>query len=128
MRHSLLRAALCVAVAAIAAAGLPDRSAQADSIYDARVEQQLKLTSSQRQQVRKILAESERQATAVFNKYGIDPNGRPVFDQLRAASGELMAIARRERQAMKRILSPEQLDQYDQIIDETRIRVRKAAQ
>jgi hypothetical protein len=65
---------------------------------------------------------------AVFEKYGIDPNGRPIFDQLFAASNELMAIERQERQAMKQILTPEQLAHYDSIINDTRIRVRKAAQ
>ena len=65
---------------------------------------------------------------AVFSKYGIDPHGRPIFDQLVDASGELMAIARQERQMLREVLTPEQLAQYDRIIDDTRIRVRKAAQ
>jgi hypothetical protein len=39
-----------------------------------------------------------------------------------------MAIERQERQAMKLVLSPEQLAHYDSIINDTRIRVRKAAQ
>ena len=105
-----------------------DRPAVADSIYDSKVEQRLDLTSAQRPQVSRILAESKRQAMVVFQKYGIDPNGRPIFDQLFAASSELMAIERQERQAMKQVLSPEQLAHYDEIINETRIRVRKAAQ
>lgn len=100
----------------------------ANSIYDSRVEQRLDLTSAQRQQVSRILAESKRQAMVVFSKYGIDPNGRPIFDQLFAASNELMAIERQERQAMKKVLTPEQLADYDRIINDTRIRVRKAAQ
>lgn len=128
MVHTLLRLALCLAVMAGATAGLPSSPVEAGSIYDSRVQHRLTLTPSQRSQVRKIVAESQRQATAVFKKYGIDPNGRPVFDKLRQASGELMAIARREREAMKRVLTPEQLAEYDRIIDETRIRVRKAAQ
>jgi hypothetical protein len=106
----------------------PDRPAVANSIYDSRVEQRLDLTSAQRPQVSRILAESKRQAMVVFKKYGIDPNGLPIFDQLFAASNELMAIERQERQAMKQVLSPEQLVHYDQIINDTRIRVRKAAQ
>ncbi len=105
-----------------------DRPAVADSIYDSRVEQRLDLTSAQRPEVSRILAESKRQAMAVFEKYGIDPNGRPIFDQLYAASTELMAIERQERQAMKQVLTAEQLADYDRIINETRIRVRKAAQ
>lgn len=106
----------------------PDRPAIADSIYDSKVQQRLDLTAGQRPEVSRILAESKSQAMAVFQKYGIDPNGRPIFDQLFAASNELMAIERQERQAMKQVLSPEQLADYDRIINDTRIRVRKAAQ
>ena len=102
--------------------------AAAQSIYDSRVQHRLELTAKQRPEVMRIIAESERQATAVFKKYGIDPNGRPIFDQLFEASNELMAIERQERQAMKKALTPEQLADYDRIINETRIRVRKAAQ
>jgi hypothetical protein len=102
--------------------------AVAQSIYDSRVQHRLELTAKQRPAVMRIIADSERQAMAVFKKYGIDPNGPPIFDQLFDASNELMAIERQERQAMKKVLTPEQLADYDRIINETRIRVRKAAQ
>jgi Spy/CpxP family protein refolding chaperone len=102
--------------------------ATAQSIYDSQVQHRLDLTAKQRPAVMRIIADSERQAMAVFKKYGIDPNGRPIFDQLYEASTELMAIERQERQAMKKVLTPEQLADYDRIINETRIRVRKAAQ
>ena len=102
--------------------------AVAQSIYDSQVQQRLELTAQQRPQVSSILNESRRQAMAVFRKHGIDPNGPPIFDQLFQASNELMAIERQERQAMKKVLTREQLVQYDRIIDETRVRVRKAAQ
>ena len=115
-------------IGAIAATLGPDRPAVADSIYDSKVQQRLDLTAGQRPEVSRILAESKRQAMAVFQKYGIDPNGRPIFDQLYAASTELMAIERQERQAMKQVLTPEQLADYDRIINDTRIRVRKAAE
>ena len=106
----------------------PGGGAAAQSIYDSRVQHRLELTAKQRPEVMRIVAESERQAMAVFRKYGIDPNGRPIFDQLFEASNELMAIERQERQAMKKVLTPDQLADYDRIINETRIRVRKAAQ
>ena len=106
----------------------PGGEAAAQSIYDSRVQHRLELTAKQRPEVMRIVAESGRQATAVFKKYGIDPNGPPIFDQLFEASNELMAIERQERQAMKKVLTPEQLADYDRIINETRIRVRKAAQ
>lgn len=104
------------------------RPAAAESIYESGVQQRLDLNAGQRPEVSRILAESKRQAMAVFAKYGIDPNGPPIFDQLYAASTELMAIERQERQAMKQVLTADQLADYDRIINETRIRVRKAAQ
>ena len=124
---SALRITALLIVGLAAALG-PDRPAVADSIYDSKVQQRLDLTAGQGPEVARILAESKRQAMAVFQKYGIDPNGRPIFDQLFAASNELMAIERQERQAMKQVLRPEQLADYDRIINDTRIRVRKAAQ
>jgi Spy/CpxP family protein refolding chaperone len=98
------------------------------SIYDPRVEQRLELTAQQRPKVVSIIQEHKRQSMAVFRKYGIDPHGRPIFDQLVEASNELLAIARQERQSLRKVLTPEQLAEYDRIIDDTRIRVRKAAQ
>jgi Spy/CpxP family protein refolding chaperone len=98
------------------------------SIYDPRLEQRLEVTAQQRPQVHRIIQEHKRMSMAVFRKYGIDPYGRPIFNQLVDASDELMAIARQERQMLREILTPEQLAQYDRIIDDTRIRVRAAAQ
>jgi hypothetical protein len=106
----------------------PPGGAVAQSIYDSGVQQRLELSAQQRPHVSRILGQSKSQAMAVFKKYGIDPNGPPIFDQLFEASNELIAIERQERQAMKQVLTPAQLDDYDRIIDETRIRVRKAAQ
>lgn len=127
MPHALLRiATLCAVMVGLAAAPAADPSS--GSIYDSGVEHRLDLTPEQRSKVLQIVAESERQVTIVFKKYGIDPHAPPVFDKLVEASTELQAIERRERQAMKKVLSREQLRQYDRIIDETRIRVRKAAQ
>lgn len=127
MPHALLRIAILCAVA-VGLAAAPAADSSSGSIYDSGVERRLDLTPEQRSKVLQIIAESERQVTIVFNKYGIDPNARPVFDKLVEASTELQAIERRERQEMKKVLSREQLRQYDRIIDETRIRVRKAAQ
>ena len=122
------RIAILLAGGLAALSLVPAERAQAQSIYDSKVQQRLELGGQQRTQVSRILEQSRRQAMAVFKKYGIDPNGRPIFDQLFQASNELMAIERQERQAMKKVLTPAQLADYDRIINETRIRVRKAAQ
>ncbi len=122
------RIAILLAGGLAALSLVPAERALAQSIYDSKVQQRLELGGQQRTQVSRILEQSRRQAMAVFKKYGIDPNGRPIFDQLFQASNELMAIERQERQAMKKVLTPAQLADYDRIINETRIRVRKAAQ
>lgn len=122
-----MRIAVLLAGGLTALSLAPIDRAQAQSIYDSRVQQRLEMSGQQRPQVSRILDQSKRQAMAVFKKYGIDPNGSPIFDQLFQASNELMAIERQERQAMKKVLTPAQLADYDRIIDETRIRVRKAA-
>ena len=122
-----LRIAVLLAGGLTALSLVPVDRALAQSIYDSRIQQRLELNGQQRPQVSRILDQSKRQAMAVFKKYGIDPNGPPIFDQLFQASNELMPIERQERQAMKKILTPAQLADYDRIINETRIRVRKAA-
>ena len=128
-KSGAMRAAVLLVVGGFAALSLgAGDAAVAQSIYDARVQQRLDLTAQQRPQVARVIDTSKSQASAVFRKHGIDPNGRPIFDQLFKASSELMAIERQERQAMKQILTPAQLAEYDRIMNDVRIRVRKAAQ
>lgn len=118
------RAALLAA--ALFAAGATGAHA---SIYNANVEGGLSgLNASQKAQVQQITQKSWADTLVVFRKYGIDPNAPPVFKKLVKAANELQAIERRERQDMKKILTPDQLDQYDKIIERTHIVVRKAAQ
>lgn len=128
LKSGALRAAVLLMGGLAALSLSPGNAAVAQSIYDSRVQQRLDLTAQQRPQVSRVIETSKSQAAAVFEKFGIDPNGRPIFDQLFQASSELMAIERQERLAMKQILTPQQLADYDRIMNETRIRVRKAAQ
>jgi len=119
-------AAVCFASALLAGPAIP---AQADSIYDSQVERKLTgLTSSQRAKVNRILAQGEREFSAILRKHGIDPNARPVFEKLQAASDELIACQRKQRAAMAEVLNEDQLDQYDDVIEATGARVRRAAQ
>ncbi|MGF7158899.1 hypothetical protein FHS85_000509 [Rhodoligotrophos appendicifer] len=102
--------------------------AAADTIYDSNVGSKLSdLDSGQKAQVASIIQQSKSQMLAVFKQYNIDPNAAPVFDKLMKASGPLQQIARQERQAMSKVLNPAQMKQYDQVINETRTRVRMAA-
>lgn len=102
--------------------------AAAGTIYDSNVEQRLTgLSATQRTQVSAIVKKSSTDMLAVMRRYGIDPNAKPRFDLLQRAANELQAVERAERKAMQGVLDKQQLKQYDAIINETRIRVRKAA-
>jgi hypothetical protein len=103
----------------------PDAPAVA-SIYDANVVERLQLEGVQKQQMRKLIAESRARRNRIFKKYGIDPNAKPEMSLLQRASSELLANAARERAAARKILTSKQLRLYDAIISETRRRVMDA--
>ncbi|WP_342643998.1 hypothetical protein [Rhodoligotrophos ferricapiens] len=130
MSFSMIRAVFLAAAMGFASASILSPSpAAAQSIYDAGVANKLQgLTKQQRAEVRQITRESRAEMMAIFRQFGIDPNDKPNFDKLMQASGPLQAVARRERQAMAQVLTPEQLRQYDRIVAETRTRVRMSTQ
>lgn len=123
IRRTLILTAAFGALLALGAA-----PASASSIYDSNVETRLTgLSADQRARVNAIVAKSNADMMAAMRKFGIDPNARPKFDLLQRASGDLQAVERAERKAMQGVLDKQQMKQYDAIINETRIRVRKAA-
>ncbi|MGE0210244.1 MAG: hypothetical protein AB7S41_00950 [Parvibaculaceae bacterium] len=117
----------CFAVCVSASALIAPSFAQ-ESLYDAQVDTKLELTSAQRPKVNTILATGNKEFRAILAKYKIDINARPNFEKLRKASDELIAHRRKQRSAMAKVLTPEQLDQYDDLIEAAGARVRKAAQ
>jgi hypothetical protein len=124
IRRDFIRTAALGAILAFGGAA----PAAADTIYDSNVERRLTgLTADQRSKVNAIVAKSNADMLAAMRKFGIDPNARPKFDLLQRAAGELQAVERAERKAMQGVLDKQQMKQYDAIINETRIRVRKAA-
>lgn len=123
-RLTALASALCLALLLGAA---PTATPAAASVYDSNVLQKLKLTPAQRAKARPIVARGQKEFRAIMRKYNIDPNAKPDMSKLMKASNELVAQRRKQRAEIKPILTPEQLDQYDDIMDETAARVRKAA-
>ena len=101
--------------------------ANADSIYDSHIEQKLKLDDNQKSKVATIVEKTKSDMSAVFRKYGIDPDAKPSADLLDKAGPELQEIQHRERRELKAILKKDQLKQYDKIIEQTSARVSKAA-
>ncbi len=97
------------------------------TIYDVNAAGRLKLSPKQRTKVRKIARRSARDRNRVLRKYGINPNERyPLMEKIVKAANELQAIGRRTRLEMSKVLEPTQMRQYDQIVLETRAKVRKA--
>ncbi|MEM7427409.1 MAG: hypothetical protein AAF441_15045 [Pseudomonadota bacterium] len=97
------------------------------TIYDVRAAGKLKLSSKQRARVRRINQRSARDRNRVLRKHGINPNDRyPLLEKIVKAAGELEAIGRRTRLEMSKVLEPAQMRIYDQLVSETRARVRKA--
>jgi hypothetical protein len=93
------------------------------SIYDSNVIQHLHLTGVQKTQMEKVIRESRARRNQIFKKHGIDPNAKPNMWRLMGVASELKADSARERDAVKRILTPNQLQIYDAVIKQTRRRV-----
>ena len=93
------------------------------SIYDSNVIQHLQLSADQKHEMQKVISESRIRRNKIFRKHGIDPDAKPKMSLLQSASSELMANAARERDAVKKILSSQQLRVYDAVIKETRERI-----
>lgn len=123
IKSSIVALFLCFTAVSV----VPD-AVNAGSIYDSNVENRLKMNSKQRNQVKKIVRQSDREMRKVFKKYGINPNRRPEFDKLQMAARELQGIENREKAQMKKVLNADQYKQYRRILDETAARVRAAAQ
>ncbi len=101
-------------------------TALAGNIYDSQVLKRMKFSPGQRTKVRKVLRQSNRELAAIFRKYRINPNAKPVFKKLRKASGELQAVQSREKRKMKSIMSRNQYKSYLRLLQETSARVIKA--
>ncbi len=125
---SALKILTAIAIAIVISMTGQADTAAAGNIYNSNVERKLKLNGAQRSKVVRIVRKSRRQRNVIFRKHGINPNARPDFDKLYNASTELRALQRNERKQLSKVLSRDQLKHYDAIINQTRARVRKAAQ
>ena len=125
--HGQLRACIAASFIVLALMLCLATGAKADrSIYFTDVSGQLNLTSSQRPQVEQAFNKSERDTLKVFAKHGINPDAKPDFDKLFGARHELQAIAQRERNLMKRVLTKAQFKIYRKLMDHIQARIIKA--
>lgn len=122
-RH--LRAILLGLGLSVFAGGVP---AFAQTIYDTNVANQISgITPQVRSQIQAIQKQSKVQLMAVFQKYGIDPNAKPIMNKLMTAADDLRDVARAERTAVQKLLKPEEMAQYDTAVSQTTQRIRDAA-
>lgn len=103
--------------------------ASAGTIYDTDIAGQIRGPSPQvRSQLRTITNAKQAQIRSILLKHGIDPSdAKPDMDKLMKASNELEAAGRREREAVRSLLKPEEMAQYNAIVAATAKRVREAA-
>jgi uncharacterized membrane protein len=101
--------------------------AHAASIYDSGFERKIKMTRKQRSQVRRIMRKSNRRFNKIFRKYGIRKSATPKMSLLMEASGPLQSAARDERNALAKVFTPTQLQEYDKIIRKTEDKIVRAA-
>jgi uncharacterized membrane protein len=130
--QAFLRCAITgmVVSAAVFAVSLPTgmvQPANAASIYDSGFERKIKMTKGQRSKVRRIMRKSNRRFNKIFRKYGIRKSARPKMELLMKASGPLQSAARDERNALAKVLTPTQLQEYDKIIRKTEDKIVRAA-
>jgi len=96
------------------------------TVFDAKIMQNLKMNGQTRAKVSRIVSTSAAELQSVLNKYKINPRGKLDFDTMMKASSELEAVQRKEREALRNVLSPEQFQQYEIITSQTSRRVRRA--
>ncbi len=101
--------------------------AHAASIYDSGFERKIKMTSGQKRKVRRIMRKSNARFNRIFRKYGIRKSATPKMSLLMKSSGPLQSAARDERNALAKVLTPTQLQQYDKITRKTEDKIVRAA-
>lgn len=123
------------ALIAMLAVGSPaiaedDRAAQAQEQMEQTVER-LDLTDEQIEQVKPILEESRASQQAIMAKYGVDPESRAGsgkkldMRQARAIRKELNEVQEDTNAELKKILSAEQLEEFEVIQQERREQMRE---
>jgi hypothetical protein len=127
LRSALSCMFLATAVVAVSLLMAPVQPAHAASIYDSGFERKIKMTSGQKRKVRRIMRKSNARFNKIFRKYGIRKSATPKMSLLMKASGPLQSAARDERNALAKVLTPTQLQQYDKITRKTEDKIVRAA-
>ena len=106
-------------IGAIAIFSIPSQDSFAANVYDTRILERMKFSKDQRAKVMRIIRQSDKDLSVVFEKHDIDPEDKPVLRKLIRASKELKAIETREKREMKEILNEKQYKEYLALLWET---------
>ena len=106
-------------IGAIAIFSIPSQDSFAANVYDTRILERMKFSKDQRAKVMRIIRQSDKDLSVVFEKHGIDPEDKPVLRKLIRASKDLKAIETREKREMKEILNEKQYKEYLALLWET---------
>ena len=97
------------------------------SMYSADIEGRIELSDDQRSEVLRVLKQSEDELMQILKTNGIDPNDdSPSAMKLFSASEAMSALGRKTRDQLSRLLSAEQLREYDRITSEVEQRIRQS--
>lgn len=123
--QSVRRCAI-ILVALWGSALLGATAASAQTIYDSQVLTRMEFNPEQREQVERVVEESQKIMADIFERYGIDPEAKPDFDKLREARHELQDLKALEKRKMKAIMSRAQFKYYLGLIQQTAANVVRA--
>jgi len=126
-RSAFTGVVLAAVAVAISVPSVAVQPAQAASIYDSGFERKIKMTGGQKRKVKRIMRKSNARFNKIFRKYGIRKSAAPKMNLLMKASGPLQSAARDERNALAKVLTPTQLQEYDKITKQTEDKIVRAA-
>lgn len=126
-RSAFTGAFLAAAAIAVSVPTVVVQPAHAASIYDSGFERKIKMTGGQRRKVKRIMRKSNARFNKIFRKYGIRKSATPKMSLLMKASGPLQSAARDERNALAKVFTPTQLQEYDKITRKTEDKIVRAA-
>lgn len=126
-RSALTGMVLAAAAIAVSVPTVVVHPAHAASIYDSGFERKIKMTGGQRRKVKRIMRKSNARFNKIFRKYGIRKSATPKMSLLMKASGPLQSAARDERNALAKVFTPTQLQEYDKITRKTEDKIVRAA-
>jgi len=131
-RHSILAAALGVLSLAASAQATTTFHIKDEAATEERKEalqatmERLNVTDAQKADVEAILSEGADKRQAVLASYGIEEGQKPKLNrrQMRSMRDDLREVSEKTNDSLRKILTSEQMDEFEKIQDEQREAMR----